>query len=164
MKLVIPVRPEDLGKFEKNLARNLRLQTQRELRACENEVRSELERRSAHIKDQGIFQGSWRTFAHFAALEVWNAALHALFIEGKMETDPYARRPGSRMPPLNVIREWLLRRGISPRFAYPVAKRIAERGIFARPVLRARTVQIAISNIITRHMSRAWDEAARQSR
>jgi hypothetical protein len=164
MKFVIPVRPEDLGKFERNMQRNLKLEINRQLRAAESEVESELRLRSQHIRDQGAFQSSWRARAQFASLVVWNFAVHALFVEGSAETDPYARRPGTRMPPLQVIREWLLRRGSDPRLAFVVARAIAARGILARPVLRSRTVQLAISNIVTRRMSKAWDEAAMRSR
>ncbi len=159
---VVP--PRDLGRFERKLQGQIRLRAAEELRRVRAPVLGLLREQSAGIRDQGIFQRSWRATARFLTLEVWNEAPHALFVEGTDGTHPYSRRPNRRMPPLQVIRDWLERRGADPKLAYPVARAIASRGIQARPVLRSPDVQERISVLISRAMIRARDAAVRASR
>lgn len=158
------VKPQDLGKFERKLQSQLRIYAAQELRAVRAPVLGLLRERSTGIYDQGGFLRSWRVLPRFLVLEVWNAAANAIFVEGTEETHPYARRPGKRMPPLQVIREWLVRRGSDPKLAFPVARAIAARGIQARPVLRSSDVRALISQLITSAMARARDNAIRTSR
>lgn len=54
----------------------------------------------------------------------------------------YIHGNGGKMPPVDLIKEWITRKGISPPsgwtldgFAYIVAKRIGENGLPARPFL-----------------------------
>lgn len=45
------------------------------------------------------------------------------------------RGPG-RMPPMSAIRQWTAYRGIDPGAAYPIARKIGQRGTKAQPFMR----------------------------
>ena len=64
-----------------------------------------------------VDRGTYRRSFHVADVEggvsVYNDAPHAPVIEG-------GRRPGSRMPPVDVIAEWVRRKGIGDQLVGPV--------------------------------------------
>lgn len=41
----------------------------------------------------------------------------------------YGRRPGGKMPPLETLTNWMSVKGIEPKYAFPIAKTIALKGI-----------------------------------
>ena len=52
---------------------------------------------------------------------------YATFVE-------YGRKPG-KQPPLNVIYSWCKSKNIDTKFAFPIAKKIGERGLKAHPFM-----------------------------
>lgn len=158
------VQPKDLGKFERKLQNQLRLVASQEMRAVKPRVEGLLRERSVRIRDRGAFQSSWLVVVRFLTMEAKNTAEHSLFVEGSEKTHPYSRRPNRKMPPLQVIRDWLARRGADPKLAFVVARAIARRGILARPVLRSPNVRSLISDMISEAMRHARDVAIRASR
>lgn len=158
-KLAFRCRPQDLGKFERNLARTLGTEIASGQRRVAPRVVAMLTEASAGIKDLGDFQKGWRARPRFNTLDVWNVEAHAIFVEGTDETAPYARRPGRRPPPMAAIRPWVIRHFGDDRLTFVVARNIGIRGILARPVLRDPQMRSRISDLITREAARALEIA-----
>lgn len=81
----------------------------------------------------GFYKRAWKAEALPDGARLYNASKYGGVIEG-------GRRPGSRFPPLDAIRDWAQRRlGLSKKeaasAAYPIAKAIARRGLIGRKVL-----------------------------
>lgn len=60
------------------------------------------------------------------------------------------RKPNSIMPPKAPILEWMKRKGIDEQYEYPIRRKIAVRGIEARPFMSMAAKRIqAVSDIMT---------------
>jgi hypothetical protein len=84
--------------------------------------------------DTGEYRRSWKVRDITDGAVLYNASRQAPIIEK-------GRRPGSKMPPLSVIKAYAIRKlGLSETEAklarYPIARAIARRGLRARHVLR----------------------------
>ena len=86
----------------------------------------------------GRYLKAWKTkrmtLAGVMGVLIYNTQVYAPNIE-------YGRKPG-RMPPVQAIRQWLQKKFSLPyrqarKLAYPVAKKIAQRGIPGRKILTA---------------------------
>jgi hypothetical protein len=77
---------------------------------------------------RGWTADAYRQSTGWTAVRVYNTAAHFAAVE-------FGRRAGAPMPPLARIRQWCEIRGIDPRAAYPIARKIARDVIPARPVL-----------------------------
>lgn len=97
--------------------------------------------------DRGTYLRSWAVYDIPNGARVYSKAPYAAVIES-------GRRPGSRMPPVDVIARWVRRKGLlggkggrsSPRAerqaAFMIARAIARRGVPGRWVLRHASVKI----------------------
>lgn len=146
--------PREFGRFERNVAQKLRLGHQKALRRAGKKVETELRRKSMRIRDRGTYQRGWRTRALFNRLDVGNIAGHERYVE-------FGRRPNNTMPPVDVIEEWAQRKLGVVGAGWAIARKIAQQGIRARPVLRSLRTQARLSGIVRKSLMRAWDELLR---
>ena len=130
MRTTFIIKPEQLGKFERKLAQNIRLEQVRALRIAGKRAVAYLTEKSSHIHDLMGFCTGWRVKSGFVNLEVYNAAPHAIFVEK-------GRRAGARPPPMDAIRPWVIRHFGTDAPTFAVARNIGIRGIAARPVMSA---------------------------
>lgn len=79
----------------------------------------------------------------------------------------YVHGNGGKMPPVQLIKEWISRKGINPPpgmtldgFAFVVARRIGERGLPARPFLYPafRDVEDAFNRRVKKFLKEVKDE------
>lgn len=84
------------------------------------------------------FKVEWSGKAYGIEFEM---ADYGVYVDG-------GRRPGG-FPPLERIREWCRVKGIPVRAAYPIARRIAEEGIAARPFFGS-TVEAGLEDFLLR--------------
>lgn len=156
MAFVFNVKPKELGKFERVMARDLRMENQKALRMAGRQVVAELERASADIEDTGKYRTGWRFAALFNRLEVWNAWAWAIFVEkGRGKNKP--------QPPLAAIRPWVMRHIGDPRAVFPVARRIGKKGIEPRPVLSAPWMKRRIQSIVNTAIDKAYNTVVRRA-
>lgn len=153
VKLQQVIKPGQLGKFEGRLAKNLRTARLKALHDVGRSTTRMLAFASKGIKDLGTYGAGWRYKAAFDRLYLSNAAAHAIYVER-------GRRPGSSMPPLAPIRAWALRHGMQASAAWPIAKKIAERGIAPRPVLLNPTIMRGIQSTLEVALASALADAA----
>lgn len=108
--------------------------------------------------DTGDFLRGWRRETMPDGTEVvYNDRTHAPYVEG-------GRMPGRRMPPVEVIRQWLVRRaGMDPteakRAAFPVARAIARRGLNARQIATASDFLDQVSDWMMEEIQREVGDA-----
>lgn len=145
-----------LGKKEARFGRELRSERLRAMHAVGRAGVRMLAFASRDIKDRGSFQVGWRYQAAFTRLEFFNKERHALFVER-------GRQPGGKMPPLAPIRAWVARRGLPARMAWPIARKIAAKGIRARPVLERADLQKTLRQVYGAAMIGAVNAAARRA-
>jgi hypothetical protein len=153
MSIEIIERPEDLGKWEGEFAKKLhRMEGQALSRGGKDAVQLLMSATDLWpIKDRGLYKAGFRSQVQGGALTLFQVAPNVNFVDD-------GRRAGSKMPPLQPIREWLERRGSEARLAWVVAKTIAERGIAPRNVY-AKWSQ-SVSALIMWSLEKAWDKAA----
>jgi hypothetical protein len=154
---VIEIKMGDLGKFEGRLGKELRAAQLRAMHKVGKAGVRMLAFASANVKDLGTYQTGWRYQAAFTRLYFRNTAKHAVFVER-------GRRAGAPMPPLAPIRAWALRHGLPASAAWPIAKKIAKRGIAPRPTLFRPQIQQTITQVWKAAMSASVVEAARRAR
>lgn len=156
MTLRIAIGQGQLGQFQKKLGPELRAARLRALHAVGKAGVRMLAFATKDVKDLGSYGAGWRYKAAFTKLYFFNATRHALFVEK-------GRRAGAAMPPLAPIRAWALRHGLPAKAAWPIAKRIAERGIRARPALLRPDIQKSLRQVYGAAMLGAMGEAARKA-
>jgi hypothetical protein len=116
-------------------------------RAAQAAIESQAEQAVADMKaatvaagkvDRGTLRDGW-TITRFQNQYAFGVriggAAHAIFAED-------GRRAGARMPPLDVIRDWVQRHGMPASAAYPVARAIAERGIQPTPIVEPALAEL----------------------
>jgi len=96
--------------------------------------------RAARVMDTGYYLRAWESSSTADGARVYNVSPYAGVIE-------HGRRPGARMPPVQVIARWLQRaRGLSRKeaeaAAFPVARAIAARGIAGKQVMTKALPQL----------------------
>ena len=129
------VSPRALGRFEKFFAKNMRKRRiARALRKAAPRIILDLRAASAPIFYKGRYQKGWYYTIKTDALIVGNKAAHWIYVEG-------GRKPNNTMPPIPAIREWVIAKGMRADAAFPVARKIAKRGIKPRPVFYAPDMQ-----------------------
>lgn len=154
--LDLKVPPHMLGRYEQRFAEALKSSTRRHVEEFGRQALEILRMKSAGIKDLGAFQNGWGFAVLSNQLWLFNRSWHAPYVEG-------GRRAGAAMPPRQPIEEWVVRHGMPKSAWYPVAKKIAERGIVPRPVLNDPTTRLLLERAWDRVMDKAWDAAARSS-
>lgn len=160
MAIVLTLNPRELGKFERKLKAKFDTIIRESLEATARQAQLEaraLARRQG-ILDRGGFQRGLRVVAKGRdSITLYNTAPHARFVEG-------GRRAGARMPPKAPILAWVLRRGMPASAWWPVARKIAERGIKPRRVLTQPTFQRRMRKLMRDNALRSLNKAIRGMR
>jgi len=146
--------PKKLGKFEQKLGRQLQADRMRIMHKVGKQGVVMLSTLSAHIKDLGTYQRSWRYHAGFRHLRFFNTSRHAPYVE-------HGRRPGRRPPPVSALRGWCRRKLGNADLAWAVAKKIGKKGIKARPVLKSRAAQRGLRSTLNAAFKANWLHAAK---
>ncbi len=111
----------------------------------------------------GRYLKDWKakrmTMAGVMGVLIYNTKVYAPNIE-------YGRKPG-RMPPVQAIRQWLQKKFSLPyrqakKLAYPVARKIAQRGIPGRKILTAERTADALFFYLEEAVEKAIQRAARR--
>lgn len=160
MAINIKVDMRKLGKFERKLGEQFRTTLSDAITKAAAEVQAEARKLALRKKifDLGRFYGGLRAVPKGGtSLTLYNTARHSPFVEG-------GRRAGARMPPLAAILPWVLRRGMPASAAFPVARKIAKRGIKPRRVMTQPTFQRRARSILARHVNDAFKKATRRAR
>ena len=117
---------------------------------------------SAGAVDTGNYKRSWKvsraTIDNIRGVLITNSAAYMAVIER-------GRGLGKRAPPRDVIARWAQRRLGLPykeaqRAAWPIARAIARRGLYARRVMTGNPARNAYRNAMRDHMGAALDEAS----
>lgn len=145
--------PEDLGVFERLLAASLKAEATSALETARRRGMAYLRMSSQSIRDMGRFQRGWDSTVERMQLTFFNREPHSFFVE-------VGRRAGSRLPPISVIADWAERRGLPRGAAFPIARKIAARGIQPRPVLTDPNVQQRLLTFVNDEMQKAWSRAS----
>lgn len=151
MHVAFRIQPSLLGRFEQHFAAGMR--AQRILKAFEQagkRIVDVLRVRTEMVLYKGRYRGGWRTLATSNVLIVLNDQPHAIFVEA-------GRRPG-KAPPLPVIREWVLSKGMDAGAAFPIARKIARDGIKGRPAFFAEDMQKLMGRIVRSETSTYLDK------
>lgn len=154
---MIQIKAGELGKFEGRFAKELKAAQLRAMHQVGKAAVRMLAFASKDVKDFGTYQTGWRYQAAFTRLYLKNISAHSIFVEK-------GRRPGAPMPPLAPIRAWAVRHGLPPGAAWPIARKIAQRGILARPTLFRPDIQKSIQQVWTAAMHSAVTDAVRRAR
>jgi hypothetical protein len=156
MGLTVKVRPGELGNFERKFASRMRSEAFKDaLLKVANEVQARLYS-APQPCDLGGYQRGWYALARGSSLYVGNYRPYAVVIE-------QGRRAGARMPPPGPILAWVLRHGMEAGAAFPVARKIAERGIAPRPLFHAEAMQKWISDRVEQALVEHLDRALAES-
>jgi hypothetical protein len=151
-RITIRIKAAKLGVFERHLQVAIeRGRLMRVLQQAGNKVLPLLKAGSINVRDTGQYQTGWTAWVHGSILSISNRASHFPYVEG-------GRRPGG-MPPIDVIRDWVLRHGMQANAAFPVARAIARRGIKARPFFILPTTQAFIEGVVFSHLTKYYDFA-----
>lgn len=171
--ITINIGPENLGELEREFGEGVKHTFFRALRRSQEPVRSFLRMATtgAGIPPSGSksgrasFSDGWRTEVYWdssePAMQIWNAAMHALFVEK-------GRRRKRRQPPAEAIIPWI-QRWLNPdpeklrSVAFLVARSIGRKGIRARPVLLNKTVQGSLAEIVNRVVNSELDDLTRRA-
>lgn len=149
-----------LGKFERSLGAKYETTLKRALKKAAVEILDAARQRALQqrIYDLGRFFSGLRAVARKDySITVYNTAKHAVFVER-------GRRAGARMPPKRAILEWVLRHGMPASAWYPVARKIAERGIRPRKVVESQTFHRLAKQIMRDRVAEAMDEAMKRAK
>jgi hypothetical protein len=147
----IPI--SSFAKYEAELGRNIRQEVfGKAMRTAGKGVREMLEQETIRRKIfyKKHFARGWRAELGNAAssVRVYNRQPYAIIVER-------GRRAGARQPPVAALVPWVrdkfgLRGAEARRVAFLVARKISERGIAGRPVLRDPKVQLKIQRVVAR--------------
>jgi hypothetical protein len=150
MRRTVQVDPRKLGRYENWLAGMFRERRVRSALAAAGKASVQmLEVRSQHINYKNRFRRSWYWVVRGGdKLVIGNHQPYAQFVE-------FGRRANKAMPPLAVIREWCIVKGLGPQAAFPVARKIAIQGIAARPVLGTADMTSFIELTVNSHLT-SW--------
>jgi hypothetical protein len=152
------IKPNLLGRAEKRLARQFRAtRVERQLRAAGAEIKKYLQARSSGVYYKGDYSKGWYALVYRSTMVVGNKAKHWIFVEK-------GRGANKRMPPVSIIREWVIAKGMEASAAFPIARAIGKRGITARPLFLLPTTQRALDAIVDKHISRWFDRVLRSTR
>lgn len=160
MAVVIKVDMRNLGKFEKRLAGRLAPALAAAVTRAAAEIQTDARSLALREKiyDRGRFYSGLRVVPKGQyALTIYNTAKHAVYVEA-------GRRPGARMPPKAPILAWVLRRGMPASAWWPVARKIAIKGIAPRKVVTQPTFQRRARATLNRHVVAALKAATRGAR
>ena len=148
----IKIAPKMLGKFEKKLAKKFRgNRVRKALKKSRRQILAMLAVGSAGVMDLGGYQKGWYGAIRGTSLVIGNKAPYWLFVEK-------GRGPGG-MPPLSKIGPWVLRHGMKANAAFPVARKIAKRGITGRPYFLLESTQQKIKDIVDKNINSWFDKA-----
>jgi hypothetical protein len=149
------IEPSALGKLEQGIARQMRAtRIAKQLRGAGREITQYLRSRSTAVYYKGDYRTGWYGRVLRSTLTVGNKAPHFIFVEK-------GRRPNRRMPPVGIIREWVLTKGMKAGAAFPVARAIGKRGIKARPFFLRPTTQARMDRIVEQRLNRWLDKVIR---
>lgn len=141
------IKPGQLGRFEAKLAKSFRTENVTPfLQHAGNEICLMLEAKSAQVSYRDVYRRGWFAKVFKKTLHIGNDAPHWYYVE-------HGRRPG-RMPPINVIREWTIFRGMGANAAFPVARAIGQRGVRGRPLIITAPIQMAMARIVQKWLAR----------
>ncbi len=145
----------DLGKYEARLQARLPMVIAQAMVDSARPAREVLERVTQSVRDLGWYQKGWETIPAPDSLTAFNRYRHAIYVVK-------GRAAGSARPPLGPILAWVMRH-IDPgprarEIAFAVCRKIAQRGIEARPSLNSKPVYQEIAGIITRSIAYRWQE------
>ena len=145
----------DLGKYEARLQARMPMVIAQAMVDSARPAREVLERVTQPVRDLGWYQKGWEAIPAPDTLTVFNRYRHAIYVVK-------GRAAGAAMPPLGPILAWVMRHLDSgPRareIAFSVMRKIAKRGIKARPSLNSKPVYQEIADIITRAIGYRWQE------
>lgn len=160
MAVVIQVDMRKLGKFERQLSSRMGPALSAAIARAAIEIQADARSLALREKiyDRGRFYSGLRVVTKGQyGITAYNTAKHSIFVEG-------GRRPGARMPPKAAILAWVLRHGMPASAWWPVARKIAQRGIKPRKVLTQPTFQKRARATLNRHVREALTKAVRSSR
>jgi len=155
------------ARYEAKLGRSIRQEVfGKSMRSAGKLVREYLEAETLKRKifHRKTFARSWRMVLGNvpSSVRVYNKTYYGSVIE-------YGRRAGARPPPSHVLVPWVRDklgvRGKEARtVAFLVARKIGERGIKARPVVRDPKVQAKIQKIVTKSVQERLKAAIARTR
>lgn len=156
MTIRATISAKDLGKFEREMMKALKDETQRQMQAFGRDAVQYLIQRSVHIKDLGQFGRSWRSRSGPTHCDVYNMSPHGPFVEG-------GRQPGAKPPPAYALRDWVVRHLGDPKLVYAVAKKIGRDGIAPRRVLTMPENQVTLEDMLADRLNKWLDDVLKRS-